>query len=84
MKTAKRLLALLLVLLMFGGNFSVLTAYAETDEDGKAVFEQIPWGEFTLEEVLNEGQAYVYKVNASQTVTLIDTDYEQTIGKLFS
>ena len=35
-------------------------AYAETDESGKAVFEQIPWGEFTLEEVLNEDQAYVY------------------------
>ena len=52
--------------------------YAETDEDGKAVFEQIPWGEFTLEEVLNEGQAYVYKVNGPQVVTLIDTDHERT------
>ena len=52
-------------------------AYAETDDSGKAVFEQIPWGEFTLEETLNENQAYVYKVNAPQAVTLIDTDREQ-------
>ena len=50
---------------------------AVTDANGKAVFEQVPWGEFILEEALNEDQAYVYKVNASQTVTLIDTDREQ-------
>ncbi len=38
-KTAKRVLALLLVLLMFGGNFSVLTAYAEPDEEPVSVEE---------------------------------------------
>ena len=52
-------------------------AWAETDASGKAIFEQIPWGEVTLEEVLSEDQAYVYKVNASRSVTLIDTDHEQ-------
>ena len=51
--------------------------YAETDEEGKAVFKQVPWGEFTLEEVLSDGQSYVYKVNAAQNVKLLDTDHEQ-------
>ena len=64
---------------LYGTTYSgvEVDVWAETDASGKAVFEQIPWGEFTLEEVLNEGQAYVYKVNASRTVTLIDTDHEQ-------
>ena len=50
--------------------------YAETDAEGKALFEQVPWGEFTLEEVLSEGQEYVYKVNAGQNIKLIDTEKE--------
>ena len=54
--------------------------YAETDENGKAVFEQIPWGIFTLDEVLNENQAFVYKVNASQNIDLV---YKETEGAEF-
>ena len=41
MKTAKRVLALLLVLLMFSGNFSVLTAYADSDEETVAAVEPV-------------------------------------------
>ena len=54
----------------------IVDAYAETDEEGKAVFEKIPWGIFTLEEVLNESQAFVYKVNASERIELLYTEKE--------
>ena len=52
--------------------------YAETDENGKIVFEQIPWGIFTLEEVLNENQAFVYKLNAFQSIDLVYKETEST------
>ena len=50
--------------------------YAVTDAEGKVVFEQIPWGDFVLREELNEEQAFVYKANLSQNITLLETEKE--------